>query len=325
MVRKPSNKWRMCIDYRDLNNACLKDPYLLPSIDALMDGALGYGLLNFMDAYSGYNQIQMHPCDEFNTAFMMDEGNFCYKGMPFGLKNEGATYKRLIDHIFKEHIEVYVDDMVVKSETEVGHADSLPSIFGVLRKHQLKLNPKKCLFGVRADKFLGFMLTQRGIEANPKKCNAIINMGSPRSVKEVQQLAKRNMTLSRFLSRLAEKSASIFQYLRKIERFKWTDDCKAAFQELKVMLAAPPIITRSIIGKPMYVYMYVSNNVVSSIIIQEGEGEQKLIYYVSKALQGAKQRYQKIKKVALAIITTTRKLRSYFQSHLVVCRTDLLI
>ncbi|RDX84590.1 Retrovirus-related Pol polyprotein, partial [Mucuna pruriens] len=166
--------------------------------------------------------------------------------------------------------------MVVNSETEGGHVGSLSFVFGVLRKHQLNLNPKKCSFDVRTDKFLGFMLTRRGIEANLEKCNTIINMRSPRSVKEVQQLVGRITTLSRFLSWLVEKSAPIFQCLRKAEQFKWTDDYEAAFQ-LKVML-----------GKPIYVYIYVSNIAVSSVIVQEGEGEQRLVYYVSKALQGAK-------------------------------------
>ncbi|RDY13114.1 Retrovirus-related Pol polyprotein from transposon 17.6, partial [Mucuna pruriens] len=162
---------------------------------------------------------------------------------------DGATYQRLMNRIFKEHIgnqlEVYVDDMVVKSKMEVGHADSSSSIFGVLRKHQLKLNLEKCSFGVKAGKFLGFMLTRRGIEANPEKCNTVIIMRSPRSVKEVQQLAGRIMTILRFLSRLVEKSAPIFQYLRKEKCFKWMNDYEASFQELKVMLATPPILTRS--------------------------------------------------------------------------------
>ncbi|RDY12854.1 hypothetical protein CR513_02281, partial [Mucuna pruriens] len=152
MVKKPSGKWRMCTDYTDMNKACPKDLYPLPSIDALVDGALGDDLLSFIDAYSSYNQIQMHPCDESKIVFMTEEG---------------ATYQRLMDRIFKDHIgnqlKIYVDDMVVKLETEGGHVDSLSSIFGVLRKHQLKLNPEKCPFSVKAGKFLGFMLIRRGI------------------------------------------------------------------------------------------------------------------------------------------------------------------
>ncbi|RDX92560.1 Retrovirus-related Pol polyprotein from transposon opus, partial [Mucuna pruriens] len=140
-------------------------------------------------------------------------------------------------------------------------------------------------------------------------------MRSPISVKEVQQLAERITVLS------PEKSAPIFQRLRKAERFKWVDNC----EELKAMLATPPILTQSVVGKPIYVYISIFDNVVSLVIIQEGEGEQRPIYYISKALQGAEQRYQKIEKVTLTIIVASKKLRPYFQSHPMVCRTNLPI
>ncbi|RDX85985.1 hypothetical protein CR513_32758, partial [Mucuna pruriens] len=179
IVKKSSGKWRMFIDYMNLNKACPKDLYPLPSIDTLVDGASSCDLLSFMDAHSSYNQIWMHPCDKSKTAFIMNEGNICYRVMPFGLKNVGATYQRLMDRIFKEHIgnqlEVYVDEMMVKSATEVGHVENLASIFGVLRWYQLKLNPEKCLFEVKAGK---------GVEENPEKCNAVIHMRIPKSVKE---------------------------------------------------------------------------------------------------------------------------------------------
>ncbi|RDY04876.1 hypothetical protein CR513_11345, partial [Mucuna pruriens] len=190
MVRKANGRWRMCTDYTDLNKVCPKDPYPLPNIDRLVDNVSGYEFLSFMDAYSGYNQIRMHPEDEEKTAFITDSGAFCYKVMPFGLKNAGATYQRLMDKVFKEvigqDIEVYVDDMVAKSENGRSHCEALRRVFRILRRHQLRLNPEKCSFGVQAGRFLGYMLTERGIEANPEKCRAVINMRSPQNVKEVQ-------------------------------------------------------------------------------------------------------------------------------------------
>ncbi|RDY09048.1 hypothetical protein CR513_06651, partial [Mucuna pruriens] len=189
MVKKANGRWRMCTDYIDLNKACPKDPYPLPSIDRLVDGVSGHALLSFMDAYSGYNQIRMNPADKEKTAFITEEGAFCYKVMPFGLKNAGATYQRLMDKVFQEIIgedmEVYVDDMVVKSSKEEAHYHTLERVFTILRRNQLRLNPEKCSFEVRAGKFLGFMLTERGIEANPDKCQAIIDMRIPQNVKEV--------------------------------------------------------------------------------------------------------------------------------------------
>ncbi|XP_016165024.1 uncharacterized protein LOC107607607 [Arachis ipaensis] len=203
MVRKASGKWRMCVDFTNLNKSCPKDAYPLSCIDKLVDNASGYNVLSFLDAYSGYNQILMHPKDKDKTAFITELGNYCYTVMPFGLKNAGATYQRLMDKVFNKQIgrnlEVYVDDMVVKTQQEHTHDVDLQEVFGQLRKHNMRLNPEKCAFGVKGGKFLGFMLTSRGIEANPKKCEAIINMRSPRTIKEVQRLNGRLAALSRFI------------------------------------------------------------------------------------------------------------------------------
>ncbi|RDX71898.1 hypothetical protein CR513_48697, partial [Mucuna pruriens] len=271
MVKKANGKWRMCTNYTDLNKACPKDPYLLPNIDRLMDKALGFALLSFMDAYSRYNKIRMHPQDKAKTAFIINFEAFCYKVMPFGLKNVGVTYQRLMDKIFKEIIgidmEVYIDDMVVKFTTAGEHCNTLERV-----KHQLKLNLKKCFFGVQAGNFLGFILTKRGIETNPEKCQAVINMRSSQSVREVQQLAGRIITLFRFISREED------------------------FLRTKAILAAPPVLTRTTLGIPLLVYISVSDDVVSSIIVQEKEGKQYLVYFTSKVLQSSERRYQKIEK-----------------------------
>nr|KYP60498.1 Transposon Ty3-G Gag-Pol polyprotein [Cajanus cajan] len=200
MVRKLNGKWRMCTDYTNLNKACPKDAYPLPNIDRLVDGASGHKFLSFLDAYSGYNQIRMHPQDEEKTAFITEMANYCYRVMPFGLKNAGATYQRLMNKIFHHQIgrsmEVYVDDMVVKSSDVSAHTQDLTDVFQALRQHQMRLNPEKCVFGVSGDKFLGFMLSNRGIEANPVKCQAILDMKSPTTLKEVQKLAGRLTSLS---------------------------------------------------------------------------------------------------------------------------------
>ncbi|RDX75235.1 hypothetical protein CR513_44901, partial [Mucuna pruriens] len=208
MVRKSNGKWRICTDYTNLNKVCLKYPYPLPSIDQLVDEASKYDLLSFMDTYFRNNQIRMHP------------------------KTRQRRHSSQI--IFKDHVgcklEVYVDDMVVKTTTDEQHCEALTQVFTILKKHKLKLNPEKCSFGVQAGKFLGFILTRRGIEANLEKCKALINMRSPRSVKEVQQLAGRIMALAHILPQSIEKALPIFQCLRKNERFQWTNKCEEAFQ-----------------------------------------------------------------------------------------------
>nr|KYP61330.1 Transposon Ty3-I Gag-Pol polyprotein [Cajanus cajan] len=183
MVKNSNRKWRMCTDYTSLNKACPKDAYPLSNIDRLVDGASGHNVLTFLDAYSGYNQIRMHPRDEEKTAFITDSANYCYRVMPFGLKNAGATYQRLMDKIFRhqlgKNMEVYVDDMVVKSGNLDKHVADLAEEFQQLRKHDMRLNPEKCIFGIVGGKFLGFMLLARGIEANLDKCREVVEMRSP--------------------------------------------------------------------------------------------------------------------------------------------------
>ena len=173
MVKKASEKWRMCVDLTDLNQAYPKDSFPLPRIDQLVDSIAGHKLLTFMDAFSGYNQIQMAEEDQEKTAFITSQGLYCYWVMPFGLKNTGATYQRLVNQMFEKkigrNVEVYVDDMLVKSREEEDHLDDLRETFNTLRQYNMKLNPSKCAFGVSSGKFLGFMVSQRGIEANPRK------------------------------------------------------------------------------------------------------------------------------------------------------------
>jgi len=153
MVTKPNGNWRMCVDYRNINSACPKDNYPLPNIDRLMDGAADHKILSFLDAYSGYNQISMHPMDKEKTTFMTVDANYYYEVMPFILKNAGATYQRLMDKIFKgligRAVEVYVDDIVVKFDSFEQHLKDLDEVFKALRGVNMKFNPEKCTFGVQ--------------------------------------------------------------------------------------------------------------------------------------------------------------------------------
>jgi len=190
MVTKPNGNWRMCVNCRNLNSACPKDSYPLSNIDRLVDRVVDYKILSFLDSYSGYNQISMHPKGKEKTAFMTAEANYYYEVMSFGLKNTWVTYQRLMDKIFQELIgqcvEVYVDDIVVKSDSFNQHVEDLEEVFKALRGANMKLNPEKCTFGAEGGKFMGFMLTHRGIEAIPEKCQAIVGMRTPKNIKEVQ-------------------------------------------------------------------------------------------------------------------------------------------
>ncbi|CAJ2677241.1 unnamed protein product [Trifolium pratense] len=326
LVKKSNGKWRMCVDYTDLNRACPKDSYPLPCIDKLVDNSSGFKLLSFMDAYSGYNQIPMAVADRGKTAFMTESGNYYYNVMPFGLKNAGATYQRMMNKVFRAEIgdmlEVYMDDMIVKSHEEIDHTAHLRKVFEQARKHNMRFNPEKCTFGVRAGKFLGFYLTERGIEANPDKCRAFTELPTPSNKKSIQTLNGMLTSLSRFVAKSAQHALPLFKLLRKEAVFEWTDECEQALQHLKKALSEPPVLSRPDVEEVLYIYLSVASEAVSAALVRETTEGQKPVYFTSKALQGPELRYTQIEKVALALINAARRLRHYFLAHTIVVRTD---
>ncbi|KAI5339814.1 hypothetical protein L3X38_019086 [Prunus dulcis] len=327
MVRKPRKGWRMCVDYTNLNRACPKDSFPLPRIDQLVDATAGHALLSFMDAYSGYNQIFMHPEDQAHTSFITDRGLYCYKVMPFGLKNAGATYQRLVNHLFAPLIgttmEVYVDDMLVKSRTADQHIPNLSAMFTILKQYKMRLNPTKCAFGVASGKFLGFMISQRGIEANPEKIQAILDMTIPKTVKDIQSLTGRVAALTRFISKATDRCAPFFKALKGTKRnITWTAECETAFSELKEYMGRAPLLSTPEHGDILVIYLSVSASAVSSVLIRLKDNAEHPVHYVSKALQDAEVRYPDVEKLAFALVVSARRLRPYFQAHTIHVLTN---
>ena len=200
-------------------------------------------MLSFLDAFSGYHQIPMHPPDAEKTSFITPHGLYYYNVMPFGLKNAGATYQRLATKMFQpllsSTMEVYIDDMLVKSKQLPDHAAHLQQTFDLPREYGMKLNPLKCAFGVSAARFLGFMVTQRGIEANPTQIKAILQSPAPSSKKGIQQLTGRLAALGRFTSRFTNCLKPFFATLRGANQAKWNEECDRAFMEIKKYLTEP--------------------------------------------------------------------------------------
>ncbi|XP_075503970.1 uncharacterized protein LOC142541298 [Primulina tabacum] len=311
LVPKSTGKWRMCVDFRDLNKACPKDHYPLPRIDQLVDSTSGFELLSFMDAYQGYHQIPLAKSDQDKSSF---------------ITSGGATYQRLMNKVFEKqlgrNVEVYVDDILGKSKEVADFIIDLEETFATLMHYGIKLNPAKCIFGVKSGKFLGFIVTDRGIEVNQEKVKSVLCMSSPRSVKEVQKLTGRIASLFRFISRSAHRSYHFFQVLRKAQQFGWDEKCELAFQDLKIHLAELLVLVKPEPGEKLFVYLSTTEYAVSSVLIKEEGSDQKHVYYVSHALRGPELHYSEIEKVALALIMTARKLRPYFLSHQIIVLTN---
>jgi hypothetical protein len=326
MVKKANEKWRMCIDFTDLNKACLKDEFPLPRIDSLVDAAATLELMSLLDCYSGYHQIWMKKEDEPKTSFITPSGTYWYIWMPEGLKNVGGSFNKMTTKVLHSQIGrnvlTYVDDIIVKSTKQENHVADLQETFANFRKVGLKLNPEKCVFGVKKGKFLGCLVSTKGIEANPSKIEAILQMEPPNSKKGAQQLAGRLASLNRFISRSVERNLPFFEILKSAEVFQWGLAQQKAFEELKQYLIDLTTLTPPSSGTPLLLYVAASHAVVSAALVQEKQDgqikKQASIYFVSEVLSPSKKKYTELEKVQYVVLMASRKLRHYFQAYHII-------
>ena len=255
----------------------------------------------------------------------MVDANYHYIVMPFGLKNAGVTYQQMMMRMFKDKIgcmvEVYIDDMVVKSKWEIQHFDNLKEVFEVLRCHKLRFNADKCAFGVGAGKFLRYLITNQGIEVNPDQIEAVKSLKPPSNPKKVQVLTGMLATFNRFISKFVDHYRPFYQLLKKWKGFQWSEECERAFQELKEYLVRAPMLTAPEPGEDLFMYLSVSEHAMSAVLLRD-RGVQQAVYYISKTLVDAKMRYLPLEKLVLTLVHVTRKLPHYFQAHTVYVLTD---
>src|SRR4051812_44385770 len=307
-VIKKNGNLRICIYFRDLNKATPKDEYPMPVAEMLVDSAAGFEYLSLLDGYSGYNQIFIADEDLPKTAFRCPGalGTYEWVVMPFGLKNAGATYQRAMNSMFHDFIDkfmqVYIDDIVLKSNSENGHFDHLRQSFERMRKYGLKMNPLKCAFGVHAGDFLGFVVHKKGIEINQNKTKAILELKAPETKKQLQSLLGKINFLRKFISNLSGKT-KIFSPLVKLknqDQFKWEQEHQQEFDQIKAYLTKPPILLPPNRTKSMKLYIAASGLTIGSMLAQEDDnGVERAIYYLSRTLVDAETRYNDIEKLCL--------------------------
>ncbi|XP_021773374.1 uncharacterized protein LOC110737322 [Chenopodium quinoa] len=245
MVRKPTGKWRICVDFTNLSRACPKDCYPLPRIDRLVDSTSGHAMLSFLDAFSGYHQVSLHKADRAKTAFITDAGVHCYKAMLFGLNNAGATYQKLVDKIFEKqkgrNVEVYVDDKIVKSKEKEDHIADFKETFETLRKYQMKLNPES------------------------------ICLGFDQGILWVLWLTGRMAGLRRFISKSADKALPFFVALRQNKAFEWGKEQRDALEVVRNHLRSLPTVARLERGELLQLYLGISKNNSRSVVGRKKE------------------------------------------------------
>jgi ribonuclease HI len=269
----------------------------------------------------------MKESDQLATSFITPFGMYCYVTMLFGLRNAGATYQRCMQHVFGDHIgrtvEAYVDDIVMKTRKADNLVSDLHIAFSYLRANGVKLNPEKYVFGVPRGMLLGYIVSQRGIEANPEKVAALERMGPIRGLKGVQKVLRCLAALSCFISLQGEKGLPLYRLLKKHERFSWTVEAQEVLDKLKATLAHTPILTPPQDNEPLYLYVAATTQVVSAVVVVERTEEghalqvQWPVYYISEVLSETKAHYPQVQKLLYAVVLARCKLRHYFEAHLV--------
>ena len=221
-------------------------------------------------------------------------------------------------------MEVYINDMLVKFKQRPDHAAHLQQTFDLFGEYGMKLNPLKCAFGISVGRFLGFMVTQRGIEANPAQLKVILQSPAPSSKKGIQQLTGRLAALGRFISQFTDRLKPFFTTMRGANRAEWNEECGRAFVAIKQYLTEPPILVSPEAGDTLYLYVAASDIAVSATLFKEcGDAKLRLVFFVSKSLTDAETRYSHLERAALALRATAQKLRPYFQAHPIVVLTDI--
>jgi hypothetical protein len=326
MVKKANGKWRMCIDFTYLNKACPTDKFPLPRIDSLVDAAASSEFMSLLDCYSGYHQIWMKKEDEPKTSFITPSATYCYLRMPEGLKNAGGSFSRMTAKVLHSQIGrnvlTYVDDIIVKSMKQENHIADLQETFADFRQADLKLNPEKCVLGVKKGKFLGCLVSMKGIEVNPSKIEAILRMEPPSTKNGAQRLAGRLASLNRFISRSAERNLSFFEILKSAEVFQWGPAQQKSFEELKQYLIDLTTLTPPLPEAPLLLYVAASHSAVSAALVQEKlDGQikkQALVYFVSEVLCLSKKNYKELEKVLYDMLMASKKLWHYFQAYHII-------
>ncbi|GJT45271.1 reverse transcriptase domain-containing protein [Tanacetum coccineum] len=258
-----------------------EDCYPLPEIDWKVESLCGYPFKCFLDTYKGYHQIQMAKPDEEKTAFHTSQRVYCYTKMPFG---QQAEMLRDIDETFR-----------------------------VLRKINMKLNPKKCMFGAVEGMFLGYMISPEGIKPCLDKTEVVLQLPSPRTIKEVQSLNGKLASLNRFLSKSAERSLPLFKTLKKCIKksdFHWTPEAEQAFKQLKQHLSELPLLVAPKPKEELIVYMSASHGAISAVLMTERGTVQMPVYFVSRALQGPELNNTLMEKLVLSLVFAAKRLRS---------------
>ena len=318
--------WRVCIDYRRLNEVTRKDHFPLPFMDQLLERISGYPFYCFLDGYSGYFQIEIVAEDQEKTTFTCPFGTYAYRRMPFGLCNAPATFQRCMLSIFsdlvKRIMEVYMDDITVYGENFEKCLFNLETILHRCIEKNLVLNWEKCHFMVSQGIVLGHIISEKGIEVDKAKVDLISKLPPPTNVKTVRQFLGHAGFYRRFIQDFSKIAKPLYKLLEKDATFEWDSECQQRFEELKTHLTTAPIVRAPNWQLPFEVMCDASDLAVGAVLGQRTEGKPYVVYYASKTLNEAQRNYTTTEKELLAVVYALDKFRAYLLGAEIIIFTD---
>jgi hypothetical protein len=317
---------RMCIDYRKLNKATRKDHFPLPFIDQMLERLANHSYFCYLDGYSGFFQIPIHPDDQDKTTFTCPYGTFAYRRMPFGLCNAPATFQRCMMEIFADFIndimEVFMDDFSVCGQSFEDCLSNLEKVLERCVKVNLVLNWEKCHFMVQQGIVLGHIVSNKEIEVDKAKIQVIENLPPPKTVREVRSFLGHAGFYRRFIKEFSKITKPLTGLLMKDAEFTFDDDCLKAFEQLKLALITAPIIKPPDWSLPFEIMCDASDNAIGAVLGQRKDKKLHAIYYASRTLDPAQMNYATTEKELLAVVFAIDKFRSYLIGSKIIIYTD---
>ena len=326
LVKKKDGSTRFCVDYRRLNSITTKDAYPLPKIDESLSQLNGSRWFCTLDMNSGYWQVELDQNDKHKTAFATRQGLYEFNVMPFGLCNAPATFERLVDTVLSglqwDICLIYLDDIIVYGKTFDETLQNLEKVFEKLLSAGLKLKARKCSLFAEQVKYLGHVISKRGIETDPDKISVVENWPQPIDKTQVRSFIGLCSYYRKFIPKFADIARPLHKLTEKNVKFQWTDECQRSFELLKQKLVSAPILASPDFNEPFILDTDASNDAIGAVLSQVIDGKERPIAYASKALSKSERRYCVTRKELLAVVVFIKHFRHFLYGRKFLIRTD---